>query len=413
MRSLIVKSPLHLKCIRESLAWQFICLALIILGWQPSAMAESARGLVESGNEAYENGRYDQASAAYEEAANIAPWSAVALFNKGNARYRMGDFSGAMVSFSQAVDAAVQAADRKLEALSHFNLGNSFFQAATLNRQDYKQALSLYGKSATHYRTALEIDPELSDAAHNLEASRRAIALLMAEQRQKQDQEKTGAGEDQEMADSLRKLLHQQEEAAAQSRELAGQEANTDHAASDSSGQMAHALAEQQDRLGRETEDLSKKLQDVKASTTDQPIKPHLDQAVRRQRQAAALLQENEPEQALPAQDEAAEELRQALAAMAAEQDTAGKTGQQREEPGQQQGKNGATGQDEAAAGETTGPPPESNGSEESGSGKDSGQEVTGVSLQTARDILEEEKRNSRARRLQRSSGSSGVEKDW
>ena len=54
------------------------------------ASAESVRSLVESGNEAYEQGDYVKSLDNYERAAEAEPDSAVVIFNKGNALYKQG-----------------------------------------------------------------------------------------------------------------------------------------------------------------------------------------------------------------------------------------------------------------------------------------------------------------------------------
>lgn len=396
---------MHVKKRFRLLAWRVVCAILILLGWQPVASAESARSLVESGNAAYDAGRYDQAVAAYEKAAALAPWSAVALLNEGNARYRQADFNGAMASFTQAAEAAASAGDRTLAARSHFNLGNSAFQAGDLHRQDPKQALPLYEESVDHYRAALELDPQLLDAAYNLEVSRRAIAAVMAEQKKKQAQSPDGDSERQNLAESLQQLLQQQQQAAGQSSELAEQQAE-EAGSPDVSGQ-AGELAAQQERLSRATQDLADKLGEEEAEAGDAHVKKNLEKAVQQQQQAAEMLRENEPSQAMSHQEEAAEEMRQALAAMTADQKTDQKKGQQAA------GQDGDSQPAAAASENGAGRQPDDSGAENAGNDGGGVQELPEAATQTVRDILAEEQQNSRARRLQKSSGYSGVEKDW
>ncbi|MCI0441369.1 MAG: tetratricopeptide repeat protein, partial [Chloroflexi bacterium] len=68
----------------------------------PQAQAQSARSLVQQGNQAYESKNYQEALDAYEKAAEIEPDSPRIWFNKGDALYQQGEFEKALDAYEQA-----------------------------------------------------------------------------------------------------------------------------------------------------------------------------------------------------------------------------------------------------------------------------------------------------------------------
>ncbi|MEA3547712.1 MAG: tetratricopeptide repeat protein, partial [Thermodesulfobacteriota bacterium] len=81
---------------------QTIIILLMILFLPMPAMAASMHDLVEEGNKAYEEARYDDALARYEQAAKKDPDQPQAYFNRGNALYRQEKFSQAISAYEQA-----------------------------------------------------------------------------------------------------------------------------------------------------------------------------------------------------------------------------------------------------------------------------------------------------------------------
>ncbi|HSG29360.1 MAG TPA: tetratricopeptide repeat protein, partial [Candidatus Krumholzibacterium sp.] len=161
----------------------------LLLSAAPSADAESPEGLVKKGNSDFMAGEYEKALELYERASVKSPESAVIAFNLGDVYYRMDDFAKAREKFQEA---AMKTRELPLEARAWYNIGNcAFSEGARQLDSDLEKALGLYRESVGFYQTALEKDPELSDAAHNMEIARLMIKdLLDRIQKQKEEMDK-------------------------------------------------------------------------------------------------------------------------------------------------------------------------------------------------------------------------------
>jgi len=146
--------------------------------------AESPGTLVERGNTAYSEEKYDDALSSYEKALEKAPGSPEVLFNKGAVYYKKGAFDKANDAFDRS---AGKAEDKGLEASVRFNQGNAHFRKAErLMQSDLNGALENSKKSIQHYRQALELDADFKEAAENMETGR----LLMKSIMEKMENEK-------------------------------------------------------------------------------------------------------------------------------------------------------------------------------------------------------------------------------
>jgi Ca-activated chloride channel family protein len=148
------------------------------------AQAESPGTLVERGNKAYSEEKYDDALSSYEKALEKAPDSPEVLFNKGAVYYKKGEFDKANDAFDRS---AGKAEDKGLEASVRFNQGNTYFRKAErLMLSDLNGALENSKKSIQNYRQALELEPGFKEAAENMETGR----LLMKSIMEKMENEK-------------------------------------------------------------------------------------------------------------------------------------------------------------------------------------------------------------------------------
>ena len=112
---------------------------------------------VTQGNSEYNDGKFADAEKSYNDAGNYLPSAKDAAelsFNKGNARYRSGDYEGAVELYKAAL--ASEKKDVQKKAL--FNMGNAF-----VKKGDKMSA-------ADAYLAALKIDPAYMNAKKNLEA---------------------------------------------------------------------------------------------------------------------------------------------------------------------------------------------------------------------------------------------------
>ena len=356
--------------------------------------ADSPAELVRQGNTAYLAEKYDEALAAYEEASVEAPESPHLYFNKGTALYQKGDYAGASQSFEKA---ALKSRDLQLEASSKFNLGNCAFREAERQQDgDLQKALESCGKSIQYYQEALELDPDFSAAAENIEVVRLVMKSLLDAINKQKEAQKQQQEANQKIAETLKELIAKQNDALNRNRRLE-QERNRKGASPELQGMTEELIQDQKD-LQTETEDLEKdipKPQNQNAPSQESPVATHLKNAVKEQQAATGNLEQQNSAAAEKNQEKAVEELEEALSALS--------SGQQCKspDPQQQQQQQGEQQQQQEATADKR---PEEGGDE---------QEAAAQMGDDARDILDEEKENKKQRRMQSAGGYRDVDKDW
>lgn len=177
----------------------------LILSSVAATIAEDARDAIQRGNEHFQAGRYEEALAAYDQAAADADdesLRAELLHNRAAAQFKLGQIAEARELWVRAVPIR----DASFEAKSRYNLGNCDYAdaLAALEAQDTEKALERLGVAAKQYRQAIRLDRDLTDARANLELTHRLIEQIEQNsttqpQSQPQDQESsTQPSEDQE-----------------------------------------------------------------------------------------------------------------------------------------------------------------------------------------------------------------------
>ncbi len=124
-------------------------------------LLEKNHPTVARGMRAYEEGRFEDALAAFEAAKRELPASAVLDHNIGNAHYKLGRYEEAEKAWLRATSSAAD--DPSLRQKGFFNLGNAY--AA---QEKNKEAIGMY-------RKALALNPSDAEARHNLEVLLRKI----------------------------------------------------------------------------------------------------------------------------------------------------------------------------------------------------------------------------------------------
>lgn len=444
-----------MSTIREHTRFYWVSPVLVALLWCAPAIAESPRALVDAGNRAYGQAQYDQALKAYEEAGNIDPESACVYFNKGAAYYQQKEYDKAKEAFEQA---SVKADDVKLEARSQYNLGNCMYrQGESQQQSDLQAAVKTFEDGVRFYQRALDLDPELTDAAHNLEVTRLTMKAVMDEIKRRKEEAKKQQQQQQDIQDQLKKLIADQE----QTRNQTAQAAQTPPADSepppepetegkdevqesadttqDDTGVPSKPLddlAGQQQKNREDAQNLSQEMAAQTASQTapgasepPEPASPsspleqareHIDQAIGHQEDAEQKLREGDPQAAQTPQDQALEQLKKALDALnnggqaGSQQD-----GQQKQEtpPEKDEKQNQTESQEQAQPKEqeqNQQNAEQAQSQQESPEGESNeGEMQQAMPLnETARDILREEQEQSRQRQAV-IGGYIPVDKDW
>ncbi len=390
-----------------------LCLASLVLACASPSLPSAGPGdEVGRGNALYDRQNYAAALEAYTEAAAQLPESPEVAFNQGVAHYALGDYGEAERLFRQ-VDRTAR--NPELVAAARYNLGNSKFQQGIAQREsDVQQALSALQASVAFYQGALELTPQDREAARNIEVVRLIIKDIL-DQLQEQQQEQQAESE---VVEQLRDLQQRQEDAAAQSAQLAA-EPPPDTALSEALRQ----LRQEQQQITTETAAAAQRLNEQRLNEQAASAQPSgtpapsgtpgpsetptagderrqealqkLQDAQSQQERAADRLEGQQPRSAATHQRAAAEDIAAALRALRDPND-AGTAGAPQEQPQQKADAQQASGQPQQQ---------ESNPQEQDEQRRDA----------TAAQILAKERRDRAAReQLQRElQRVQPVEKDW
>jgi Ca-activated chloride channel family protein len=367
-------------------AW--VAAALLLAARQ--AGAESTAGLVSRGNKSYAKEQYDTAIEYYDKASVRSPESAIIAFNTGNAYFRKGDYARARELFGSAT---LNAKDLSLEAKAWYNTGNCAFREG--ERQvdsDLEKALGLFQESVQLYTTALEKDPGLLDAAHNIEVARLLIKDLLDRMQKQKEQMERQQGRLEAIADSLRALIGREEQAAERSKRLErAPEKGTEEWKADLKGAEGA-----QDGIAGGTTSVRDSLAAFFPKDAPPPVQQassHLDSSLVDQYDALENLSRQAPGSAAPQQERGLDQLRRALEAL-----MQGKGGEDQQQSWKQQGQ-----QQEQKPGQQ----------QEQQQGQQQEQKLEQKPRdETAREILDEEKEN-RKNRQEGAQGYRPVDKDW
>ncbi len=139
-----------------------------------TAAQAGVRGQLRQGGQFYEDQKYGSALNSYTEILKEHPNNQRALFNAGNAYYRLNEYTQAEEMYQKA---AQQNGDLNQSAL--FNLGNAYYRAG--NRE----------KAIESYKAAILQNPQDKEAIHNLQL------VMQQQQQQNQDNQNNQNNQDQ------------------------------------------------------------------------------------------------------------------------------------------------------------------------------------------------------------------------
>ena len=366
----------------------------------PSAFAASARSLVAQGNTAYAKGQYQEAMEAYEKASVDEPESAPILFDKGTVHYQLGDYAKAREAFEQA---ALKTKSLPLEARCQFNLGDcAFREAQRQTDSDLQKAIAGFQSSVRYYQEALKFDPELRDAAHNIEVARLTLRTLLDKLKKEQEKNKEQQQAQKEIVERLQELIARQKKAIDENKALADQKPKDDELQ-----KKAGSQADDQKKLADDTRGLSKKM--AEATPQSQPGQPpqhqqppspiekargRVDRSVPSQAIAEEHLRKAKLDPARGNQEASNEELNKALAELAQPQPQNPDQGQNNKKDERKDEKQGEKPQPKQEPKE----PPKAQPKPQD---------------EAARDILEEEKEHQRNRKTEAPAGYRDVDRNW
>jgi len=199
----------------------------LLLIFVPHAEAKDA---VMRGYESYLEGEYETAIRTYEGALsekNSKRDRSYLQMGLGAAAFRLGNYERAAEAYGQAL---VDSSDR-IRELAHYNLGNTLFEQGATGltslqstpNPDSLQSLSSpndqrentirqWEGSIEHYESALALNTENEQAAHNLETVKKKLEELKNQQEEQQQQEQQQNDSDQQNKDQQNEDQSQQDQ---------------------------------------------------------------------------------------------------------------------------------------------------------------------------------------------------------
>lgn len=372
---------------------KYIAIVFLMIFFLPlQGYGKTVAGLVKDGNNAYNAGDYDTAITSYDEALTEDPDSPYSYFNKGSALYKKGDYTGAKEAFETA---ALKGKDPQFDAKTRFNLGNTAYKEAEAQMEtDLQGALEGCSNSVAHFQEALRLDPDMKEAAENMEMVRLVMKNILDEIQKQEDAAQEEQEKKEQAAEKLKEIIEEQEAALEKNRELQGEQAEKGDSAR--LKKEMQDLTDEQKSIRDKTEALSKEWPEDEgqdSASDDVTASKHLENAVKEQDAAYGNLDLNNAEEAEKNQEDAIEELKEALDSL--EEEGNSNAGQ---DDTDQQDKQQASSSDEA----------------QKDSSDQTQEQVSGAEVSDdAQDILEEERENKEKRRAVTIRGYKEVEKDW
>jgi Ca-activated chloride channel family protein len=151
------------------------------------ASAESVRVATSKGNKLYTQGNYNEAINQYDQALVEAPQALEPKFDKANSYYKLDDLSNAMNLYREV---AAESKDMKLVTKAKYNLGNTYFhQGSKQKDSNLQKAIDDMKTAISSWRGVLDIEPENTKAAKNIEVARLTIKDLLDQLKNQQQQQ--------------------------------------------------------------------------------------------------------------------------------------------------------------------------------------------------------------------------------
>ncbi|MBU1864600.1 MAG: tetratricopeptide repeat protein [Candidatus Omnitrophica bacterium] len=177
--------------------------------------AASEGSIIREGNRLFKNEQFDAALQKYNEANVAQPDSDVIHFNIGTAKYKKGDYEGAIDSFTKTL----MTDDSLLEAKSNYNIGNGKYRQGKLKENtDLGTAVNLFRDALSYYKRAIELNKEDKEAKFNHEFAERKLKILLdkLKQQQEQQQQEQGKGKQQQQAQAAQGQQEEEKEQGAE-----------------------------------------------------------------------------------------------------------------------------------------------------------------------------------------------------
>jgi Ca-activated chloride channel family protein len=228
-----------------------IAVSLCAMG---AAFASPLSSLTRKGNEAFAEGKFDEALQFYKNAQVESPEAPQLHFNMADVLMRQKKYDEAIQEYSKAIE---NAKDPAFESLAHYNIGVAQFRQAEQQETAGKigEALKKLEDSMESNRIAMRKSPSDEDPKYNFEQAKRKWKELYSKYKQQQEQQQQQSSEqqqrqqqqsDQQKAESGEKEKQQQK----QEQQQAEQEQEAEKAEQQKAEQKQLAQAQQEQSAG-------------------------------------------------------------------------------------------------------------------------------------------------------------------
>ena len=232
--------------------------------------------LIEEANALYSNKRLDQALEKYDSALaeSFDPKIiSVINFNKATVLYIKDDYEKAIASFTRALATD----DKRLEAKSSYNLGNSYYRLSELYAdKSIDKAIELCGQALHYYKFAIEPGVRLPSAVYNYEYVKKKLDYYNIK-KDLQDgkaakRHAAGDKEDGQQEEGMQQN-QQQDQQQKQSQDQQNQQQEQSKQLQDQQKQQQSQLQDQQKQQQQKSDDLQKQQQQQTQSLEDEQQK--------------------------------------------------------------------------------------------------------------------------------------------
>ena len=247
---------------------------LLVLVIAQAAIADSARVSTSQGNKLYKQGNFNEAINSYDQALLDAPAALEPKFNQANSYYRLDDLSKAMDLYRQI---AAESKDMKVVAKAKYNLGNSYFQQGSKQKDsNLQKAIDDMKTAIGSWRGVLDIEPENKKAARNIEVARLLIKDLLDQLNKQQQQQDPNQPQD----------PNQQQQEQQNSQQDPNQPQDQQQQAAEQDPNQPQDPNQSQDQQKKQQQEDEKQQQQAAPDTTAQEI---LDKEQRRRKEKQIL----------------------------------------------------------------------------------------------------------------------------
>jgi len=157
--------------------YKFYSAIIFLLICSSNMVGQSARSLLQEGDDLYQSNDYNSAEEKYRKA-RTEEQSLEANFNLGNAIFKQERYEEAVDHYQSAINNSTSPTER---SKSFYNLGNTYFEMQDLD------------KAIKNYKEAIKQDPTNKEAKYNL-----GVAKIIQYQQEEQEQQQEQNDENQE-----------------------------------------------------------------------------------------------------------------------------------------------------------------------------------------------------------------------